>query len=101
MRTLPLPVPSTSVLTSLLGPPLRSSERELAVAGRLGLGRELAEYCPEVDPSTTFWINALVERPVCGPEGRKHDPEMLASAKHQCGAWCAPPCILLHYGHGD
>ncbi|BGP54624.1 hypothetical protein JCM8202v2_002211 [Rhodotorula sphaerocarpa] len=64
--------------------PELASERELAVAGRLGLGRELAEYCPEVDPSTTFWINALVERPVCGPEGRKHDPEMLASAKHQC-----------------
>ncbi|POY75494.1 hypothetical protein BMF94_1396 [Rhodotorula taiwanensis] len=63
-------------------------ERDLAAESRLGLGRELVEYCPELDPGTTEWIDALIDKPLCGDGGAIQDPHLLASAKHQCGAWC-------------
>lgn len=59
----------------------------VSVAGRQGLAAELVEYCPELDEARTFWLDALVEMPICGTDGVKQDPDMLASARHQCGAW--------------
>ncbi|GAA5969782.1 hypothetical protein JCM8115_001844 [Rhodotorula mucilaginosa] len=55
---------------------------------RRGLAAELVEYCPELNRDVTYWVDALVERPTCGPDGIKQDPDLWASARHQCGAWC-------------
>ncbi|GAA5871600.1 hypothetical protein JCM3774_006308 [Rhodotorula dairenensis] len=63
-------------------------DQPASVAGRQGLAAELVEYCPELNEATTFWLDALAEMPICGSDGVKQDPDMLASARHQCGAWC-------------
>ncbi|GAA5985635.1 hypothetical protein JCM10908_007052 [Rhodotorula pacifica] len=70
-----------------LCPDLLTEEADSST-GRTGLARELVEYCPELNPATTSWINWLVERPLCGIDGVTQDPDLLASARHQCGAWC-------------
>ncbi|KAM0751279.1 nucleotide-diphospho-sugar transferase [Meredithblackwellia eburnea MCA 4105] len=59
------------------------------VPAREGKGRDFQIACPELNEDMTYWINQLMEKPICGMMHTAAEKEaLLDSALLQCSTWC-------------